>query len=358
LNAKLHFRGGVDSIISGGDKSNFYPFGNGVSPVNFPEIKVQLLYPAEFVKGSGYITGVAMTVNEVTTDEIYTYTMRLGHSTLTDLTSDFEGNFSGSPVTVASNAILNVPAGIPAGAHVWIPMPDGKFNYNGTDNLIVEIHVTSASGNTKWRNKMPASYVSRATDDTFIIGTDTHQHDIAFRFKGGTMDVIELGGPSNSFPFSSSVGNRQQFLYRAADLGTGGTINKIALRLTNDSVADDYTNFKVVMSHSDLTTGLSLTFDDNLNSPVTVHNGTFSIPAGLKAGDWLDIPLTTPFVYDGTSSIVIETVSDAGSATQGTWRTPDDAVRWLDCYPYASVSTATNTSINADRTALMRFWLK
>ena len=46
-----------------------------------------------------------------------------------------------------------------------------------------------------------------------------------------------------------------------------------------------------------------------------VYNGSVSIPAGMKAGDWIEIPLGTAFAYDGISNLVVQIAADNGSAS-------------------------------------------
>ncbi len=154
LHTKFNFEGG-DNAVEFADppiNGNGYPFAS--------RNKVQLLYTAALIDGSGPITGVAMRIGyNATTDASYTYTMRLGHSTLTDLSTDFNANFSDTPVTVADLAVLTVPAGINPGDYVWIPMPDGLFNYNGSDNLIVEIDVSAGTGAANWGAQRPCEWL-------------------------------------------------------------------------------------------------------------------------------------------------------------------------------------------------------
>jgi hypothetical protein len=59
---------------------------------------------------------------------------------------------------------------------------------------------------------------------------------------------------------------------------------------------------------------LSITFADNMTDPTTVFTGTLNVPAGLKAGDWVNIPVSG-FTYDPTQNLVVEVAQDAGIAT-------------------------------------------
>ena len=69
---------------------------------------------------------------------------------MTTLASDYAANYSGSPVNAANAVSFTIPANVPANSYVWIPLPDAVFNYNGTDNLILEFDVTAATGDTSF----------------------------------------------------------------------------------------------------------------------------------------------------------------------------------------------------------------
>lgn len=50
---------------------------------------------------------------------------------------------------------------------------------------------------------------------------------------------------------------------------------------------------------------LADTYASSMNENLTVHSGSFSIPAGLKAGDWVTIPLSSAFTYDPTKNLAV-----------------------------------------------------
>jgi hypothetical protein len=254
------------------------------------------------------------------TENEYTFTMRLGHTSLGSLTTNFNGNFNrDAPVTVANARTFKVPAGVLPWQYLWIPMPDGTFTYNGTDNLIVEIDVSSATGNTSWYQHEDISVshfraLGQSGSPT-ALGTNTMQHQTKFRFKGDRISAITpngmSGGAAESFPFSTMDG-KIQFLYLAPELGTGGTIAKLACRAFSDSVNDSY-RYTIQMSHNTETT-LSTTFADNLSDPVMVFSGIYSISSGSLKGDWFEIPLSTSFAYNGSDNLVVEIAGFGGSS--------------------------------------------
>jgi hypothetical protein len=303
------FTGGDDSILYGGGSSNVIPF-NSIDP---DMQKIQLLYTSSEINGSGRITGIGFPLASLSTTQTYLVTIRLGHSTLTNLvTTSWAANFnSGSPVTVTSGQSFKVPAGVPAGEYIWLPLLNA-FNYNGTDNLVVEIEVSSPTGSTGWRYLDPGSgpYARVYGNVTAPFGRSYIQYDIKFRFAGGAMDVISTGG-GGTFVFDTSASGRQ-FLLRAAELGTSGSINKLACRLNYASPNISYPNFTVTLAHRTQNT-LDAVDANNIAGGTLVYTGTFVSPSGQQEGDWIEIPFSTPFIYNGVDNLVIQTTTGAGS---------------------------------------------
>jgi hypothetical protein len=129
------------------------------------------------------------------------------------------------------------------------------------------------------------------------------------------VDVITAnsGAAGYPLPFDSVNNNKTQFLYRAEEMGTSGTITKVSRRLWDwNSSACDYNNFVVVLGYATNTT-VGPTFSTNITGAQTVYSGTFSVPAGLKKGDWLDIPLSTPFALDSAKDLIVQISSLHGT---------------------------------------------
>ena len=91
-----------------------------------------------------------------------------------------------------------------------------------------------------------------------------------------------------------------------------------------------------------------------MDDATIVFNGTFSMPAGLISGDWVEIPLTTPFAYNPTKNLVVQMASDpAGSAH--TCLIEADATLYLD--RHMSTGNRTNaTGVPNDFLADLRLW--
>ena len=351
------FSGGDDKIDLGGAGNNFWPF----TQLNGNEkLRIQNLYLASEINGSGPITGVAFQINTATVAGSYTYTLKLGHSTLTALAATFASNYAGAPTTVANAVSFTIPAGVPAGEWVWVPVPDGVFTYNGTDNLIVEVATSSGTADTFLRS---ATIAGRRVNAFYTTGTattgsvDSTAYHIALRFNGGTMDVNTpfgvSGGGADLFLFHNLDGKRQ-WLYLATELGSKGAITKIACRSRRDSTAESDLNYTVVLSHTTAAT-LGADFAANLAAPVTVFSSTFSIPAALT-GDWLEIPLATPFAYNGKDNLVVQ-IEGTGGADENAQCVMDFATRYA-ARSVENESSGTSSGTVTDGLLDMRFTLQ
>jgi hypothetical protein len=235
----------------------------------------------------------------------------MAHTTLSTLATTFTDNYNaGSPVTLADNTTFTVPGGIPAGEWFWVPLPDSTFDYNSSDNLIVEVQVTAGSGYVPLRRTtLPKGARAWGYEgDDVAEGTDGTAYHIKLRFNGGTMDVMTDGNQTQYYPPFGWVLDefKMQSLYDNTALGTSGQITEFGVRIGNDSVAYDHGDINLILGHTTLSS-LGPTFSANMESDLTVvFSGTISIPAGLKAGDWVRVPFSTPFQYDTTKNLVAQ----------------------------------------------------
>lgn len=197
-NMQFVFSGGDDTVEYGGASSSILPFGR--------LRRTQMLYLASEINGTGPITGIALQTNATTTTGSYTYTLKLGHTTLSALSSSFAENYnSGMPSTIVSNGSFTIPAGVPAGEYIWIPFP-GTFTYNGQDNLIVDIDVSSGAvlNAMRFTDAVGAGrMLGGATGSNgTTIWTGTSMLNMKFRFNGGPVSVVNTA----TYPDHASSG--------------------------------------------------------------------------------------------------------------------------------------------------------
>lgn len=312
MNMQFVFAGGVDGLDYGGVTSNYWPLSNSLG-------RAQYLYLADEINGGGPITGLGLQLNAATVAaNRYTVTVKLADTLVTTLSMTWADNYTGTQTTVASNMTFTVPNGLAAGEYFWVPLT-GSFTHDATKNLLVDIDVSAGTGNTTLRitdiagRRVPGYH----TDGAVATGLgQTQLPNVALRFNGGTMDFvpINLSGTGDGFPFYYD-NQARQWLFLATDLGTSGSINSLSCRNwvgSALSTAQTYT-YKIVMGHLGTDT-LSTVRADNLTASTTVFNSTISMPAGLQAGDYFSIPLSTSFSYNGKDNLVID-ISGTGSTT-------------------------------------------
>jgi hypothetical protein len=276
------------------------------------------------------------------------------------LDTTFAGNFIDVPVTIADQATFKTPGEQPMYSTLWLPVPDDIFVYNGTDNLIVEIETVKATGTTGL-SYAPGSGTTRRVLGTAGAVEATLTEDLAYglklRFAGGTVDIITAGDTSDSFPYNTSA-NRHQYLVHAAELGSGGVINQIAYRSDEEQILSiNFQDCRIALGHTSSATLGSTSFAGNNPGAEVVFDGDTSVPI-LHAGDWIELPFTTEFTYDGISNLVVERSCNIGTGivpVRGTL----SSVRYPDRRAYNSSSDTDDSPENTgDRMIDMRLWLK
>ena len=127
-----------------------------------------LFTPSEMKDKPGLIKGVQWRAGSTGTGiEQYGVTVRMGHTSLSDLGGTFAGNYTEGGPTVVWNATY-IPSGVTMGSWVSIPIT-GTFLYNGVKNLLLDIAVSSAFGDIAW------------------IKTDSSTKTMAFGSSSGTV---------------------------------------------------------------------------------------------------------------------------------------------------------------------------
>ena len=120
------------------------------------------------------------------------------------------------------------------------------------------------------------------------------------------LSLQEIGNGTSSdynVPFCSYYQNGwNQMIYPSTSIGMGGAITSIAYHCANLSQLTD-TLTRIYMGHTDKTVATSTSDWVPLSDLQEVYRG--SITHNAAAGSWLNIPLQTPFDYNGTDNLVI-----------------------------------------------------
>ncbi|MFN4082579.1 MAG: T9SS type A sorting domain-containing protein [Bacteroidia bacterium] len=123
-------------------------------------------------------------------------------------------------------------------------------------------------------------------------------------------------GGCNSFPFNNTGTSRKvQFMYTAGEFtgAPGGAINRIWIRPCTGVTGTVYSNFSIRMRQepASVTTFGSGTFLTPVQTCLSASTYSFT----TTANNWYPIPLTTPFVYDPTKTLIIEIEHQSYSGT-------------------------------------------
>ena len=314
---QLVFAGGDNLAVAadrGINNSNFLaPASTG---------RAQFLILAGDINGSGPVTGIqfkpsaaltaAMTAShKVTLSHVPAATTQLASTT-------FDTNVGSNAKVVADAVTVNLPIGA---AEWWVPL-NGSFNYDGTSNLLIDVETTVSAGaamiayQNAGGNRIMAASTTAATTGTLYSRT----LEPRLRIHGGPVVVLPpTAGATSAQVLGDGAAGQIQSLYRNDLIGTSGTIQNVYVRLDTSStpIAATLANYKLYMGHTAKTNYLgSDTYVSNMMENAVVMSGTLTIPAGLKAGDWVQLPLSAPFAYDSTKNLSILFTTDI-SATAG-----------------------------------------
>jgi hypothetical protein len=131
---------GRQITVDNGSTENMFPWW----PVAFPNgCRIQMLYDQSAINYAGVINEFELQKSSSGTGAFAVVKFYLCHTGLTALTTNFRDNYGGNtPALVASFSSYNLP---PRSGFYPIPMATA-FNYNNSDNLILEITYESSSG--------------------------------------------------------------------------------------------------------------------------------------------------------------------------------------------------------------------
>lgn len=124
----------------------------------------------------------------------------------------------------------------------------------------------------------------------------------------GTLEGYQL--PINTYYEYSYT----QQIYTAAEIGNrGNLIECIAFQYVNSM--SQAKPIKVYMGNTQLTSFAQLTDMISVNDMALVFDGTITFAPSIDG--WVNIPLQTPFVWDGSSNVVVAVVNNSGNYPSG-----------------------------------------
>ena len=205
----------------------------------------------------------------------------------------------------------------------------------------------------------PFPILDPVASDTALCGTDTAQLDINFLTPGGTtcgpsvMNCLSTttdytvgsGSSSNgTTTYPAPYGNyrksaKHQFLYRASELTalgltSGGMITAIGFDVVSVNGTSTYSNFEIKMG---CVSANSLPATFLPVNTVVLPSQTVSLTTG-----WNMHQLTTPYLWDGTSNIIVEVCFDMLSSNA----TSNISTKY-SVTPFASTTFFVSNTVNA-----------
>ena len=155
----------------------------------------------------------------------------------------------------------------------------------------------------------------------------------------------------NTYPYGYTAS-----IFTAAELGemgllAGANINSISVRA--GSTACTINDLKIYMAETNIDgfTGASDTSLINALTLTQVYNGTLT----TTAGQWIEIPLSTPFQYSGTNNLLVYLERTSAPSASGTFYYGSTSPDYHTLYGYRSSATATRTASRATYRVNMAF---
>ncbi len=256
----------------------------------------------------------------------YTYQMAIGAAPTAAATAtlsfggtavkgiDYEVTTNGN-FTTPSN-VLTFAAGSTAAQSFTVRIFD-DYDVEPAENIIIDFTVNNGGGDASKGSTTPTFTISLTDNDIAPNGTSS-----------GTYAIGVAGSTVNSTPFDARVtSQRAQYLYKASELIDAGVVpgNLTSLQLFVHSKLSTrpFTNLTIRMAQTDL----EYLYDGSVSvvgGMTTVYNSaSYSTVAG-----WNNFVFSTPFAWDGLSSVAIEICFDNGVADAG--NSPDVIRTFVD----------------------------
>ena len=217
------------------------------------------------------------------------------HYTATNGSNTWEGD-----ITITANQIYTVTVATNNSSYGTVS-GGGQFNHGAS----CTVTATPADGYmfTSWTNN--GTVVSSSAEYTFNVTSNT---DLVANFAMGVM--IGDGNTTTTSNYLPSYNyydyTLSEQIYTAAELGSAGTITSIAFYNAGTEKTRTYDFYMKATTKS--------TFSGKTDwITVSASDKVFSGSVTMVANDWTTITFTTPFVYDGTSNVVLVADDNTGS---------------------------------------------
>ena len=296
----------------------------------------QQIYTAEEIGGAGVISSIGFYNGSATKTRTYDF-----YLIATDKTA-FESSTDWVAVT-DDNKVFSGEVTMTAGGWTLIDF-DRPFVYDGTSNLILVADDNTGSYTNS--PHMRCRVFNAPSQALRIYGDGTDYDPSAPGEYGGTvvniknqivmhiesigeLFVIGDGETTNSVylpSFSYWKYSLSQQIYTPEEIGTNGVISSISFYNEGATKTRKYDFYLVTTSKT--------VFESSSDwVTVTEDNKVFSGEVTMRAGEWTLIEFDRPFVYDGTSNLILVADDNSGNYTNSphmscrTFSAPSQAIR-------------------------------
>ncbi|MEI7597563.1 MAG: BNR-repeat neuraminidase N-terminal domain-containing protein, partial [Bacteroidota bacterium] len=304
-----------------------YPFNN-----LFENNKTQILYLQSELGAAKTITNLALNISNYTLDADYrdfsNFTIKLLHTSTAELSTSYTSTASATTVFTSSSYAM-------PGATGWLSFDISDFDYNGTDNLLVEIvwgdnnglydfDSYEVYGSTTSVYTVAYGYADSETPPNYD-GRSTTRPNMKFTYTSVTPMSYVSSTTTQASTADAIAGQSNQEILRVEVVTSGSTsplsATSFTFNTTGSTAAADITNAKLYY------TGTSSTFavTSQVGSTSASPSGSFTITPtqALATGTnyfWLSYDVsataTATNVLDAQcTSLTVSTVSHTPTAT-------------------------------------------
>jgi hypothetical protein len=199
--------------------------------------------------------------------------------------------------------VLTFPAGSMASQSFTVRIYDDA-SVNGVRSLTLGFTVNNGGGNAAAGDGIP-SFTFKISDNDVapVAGSAT-----------GKPTIGSMGAHISDAPFDASISSQRfQFLYKASELTAAGIpagpLTGLSLQIRTKNSTRPFTNMNIKIgatSANYLYDGATLSLGASLSTVKTLSS--YSTVTG-----WNDFSFDTPFIWDGTSNLIVEFCHDDGT---------------------------------------------
>ena len=232
---------------------------------------------------------------------------------------------SGLPASTAASSVSTTP--VPGTYDIYV---------TGTNGVCTAIDTVTLTINPNPLITSATSTIAVCTGDTVQIAAESIPA-VSGQAAVGTGTTANSGTTWPS-PYGNWYwGAKQQFLFTASELAAlnvlPGAITSVAFDVTAPSTATGFTDYTVSMGNSSVT-ALNLTFETGLTQ--VYYNANLQ-PSGLGYAN-NTLVFQTPFVWDGTSNVVLEICFNNNGYTNNAVAAYTNAFTGASHYRYADAT--------------------